>query len=156
MFSLSEMSPDPRASKKRKRLGRGESSGHGKTCGRGGKGQTARSGAPRRRHSEGGQSPLQRRVPKYGFTAIGLVKSRIAAVNLQDLGRFKDGAVVTLKALQEKGIAPKHATILRILGNGKLERSIKVEAHYFTAGATEKIQKANGSVQTLTPPTKNN
>jgi large subunit ribosomal protein L15 len=131
-----------------KRLGCGEASGHGKTSCRGGKGQTARSGSSIRHGFEGGQTPLYRRLPKRGFNNTRF-KVKVAVVNLSDLNSFKDGTDVKVDQLREQGLINGRFEVVKILGGGKLERKLKVEAHQFSASAKAQIEAKGGSVQVL-------
>ena len=135
------------ANKKRKRVGRGTGSGSGKTAGRGQKGQKSRSGYSQRAGFEGGQMPLYRRVPKRGFCNI--FAKKYAIVNVQSLNRLEEGAKVTSELLVEKGIVKKKEDGLRVLGQGKLEKKLTVQAHHFSESARAKIEQAGGSVEVL-------
>ena len=139
---LHDLRPRPGATHRRKRLGQGESSGHGKTSGRGGKGQTARSGSSIRIGFEGGQMPLIRRMPKRGFNNARFAV-RYVPVNLEALNRFDDGAVVDETALRGHGLANGGERI-KILGDGQLTRKLTVKAHAFSASARAKIEKLGG------------
>jgi large subunit ribosomal protein L15 len=142
---LGKLQP-PRGAKKRpKRVGRGPGSGHGKTSCKGSKGQKARSGAPIRPGFEGGQMPLQRRLPKRGFRNI--FKERFALVNVRDLNRFSAGAVVDTEALQKAGLVKKVYDGVKILGDGDLTIAVTVKAHKFTEAARKKIEAAAGKVE---------
>ena len=142
---LGKLQP-PRGAKKRpKRVGRGPGSGHGKTSCKGSKGQKARSGAPIRPGFEGGQMPLQRRLPKRGFRNI--FKERFALVNVKDLNRFSAGAVVDIEALQKAGLVKKIYDGVKILGDGDLQVAVTVKAHKFTEAARKKIEAAAGKVE---------
>ncbi|MEM7249133.1 MAG: 50S ribosomal protein L15 [Acidobacteriota bacterium] len=146
-MDLETLAPSPGAKKKRKRIGRGEASGQGGTAGRGHKGQKSRSGFSRRPGFEGGQMPLQRRVPKRGFTNI--FRKEVTALNVQELAkRFEAGATVGPEELREKGLLRKSAR-LKILGEGKLEGALTVKAHAFSASARSKIEAAGGSCELL-------
>lgn len=134
------------AHKRRKLLGRGSGSGHGKTSTRGSKGQTSRSGPDFYLGFEGGQSPLIRRMPKRGFTSK--FKKEYQVVNIGDLGRIKE-ASVTLNLLEEKGLIRDSHKLVKILGDGELTHALTVEAHAFSRQALEKIQKAGGEAKTL-------
>jgi len=140
---LHDLKPRPGARHRRKRLGQGESSGHGKTSGRGGKGQTARSGSSIRIGFEGGQMPLIRRIPKRGFNNARHA-TRYVPVNLEALNRFEDGARVDEAALRAVGIANGRADGIKILGGGQLNRKLTVVAHSFSASARSKIESAGG------------
>jgi large subunit ribosomal protein L15 len=143
---LHDLKPRPGAKHRRKRLGQGESSGHGKTSGRGGKGQTARSGSSIRIGFEGGQMPLIRRVPKRGFNNARHA-TRYLAVNLQSLNRFEEGARVDETALRNAGLANGKAAGIKILGEGELTRKLTVSAHAFSASARAKIEAKGGACE---------
>lgn len=131
-----------------KKFGRGRGSGHGKTCGRGGKGQSARTGYSQKRGFEGGQNPIQRRLPKRGFTNI--FRKEFSPVNVSKLAEaFEKDAVVTLDSLKDKGLVPKATKLVKILGDGEIGFALKVEVHAVSQGAREKIEGAGGSVQLL-------
>jgi large subunit ribosomal protein L15 len=140
---LHNLKPRPGAKHRRKRLGQGESSGHGKTSGRGGKGQTARSGSSVRIGFEGGQMPLIRRIPKRGFnnTRHG---TEYLPVNLDDLNQFEDGTRVDVELLRARGLANGVADGVKILGRGELTRKLTVNAHAFSAAARSKIESLGG------------
>jgi large subunit ribosomal protein L15 len=140
---LHDLKPRPGAKHRRKRLGQGESSGHGKTSGRGGKGQTARSGSSIRIGFEGGQMPLIRRMPKRGFNNARFT-IRYVAVNLVSFNRFEDGAVVDEAALRGVGLANGPVKLIKILGTGQLEKKLTVNAHAFSASARSKIESLGG------------
>ena len=134
--------------KKRKRVGRGPGSGHGKTCGRGHKGQGARAGFSAHPTFEGGQMPLVRRIPKRGFN--NKWADIVAIVNLSDLEAvFNDGDEVTLESLKEKNLAKGNFDVLKVLGDGELTKKLKVTAHRFSKSAQEKITKAGGEAVIL-------
>jgi len=147
---LHDLKPRPGAKHRRKRLGQGESSGHGKTSGRGGKGQTARSGSSIRIGFEGGQMPLIRRIPKRGFnnTRHG---TRYLPVNLEALNQFDDGARVDEQALREAGLANGRSDGIKILGDGDLTRKLTVTAHAFSASAKAKIEAKGGACELVAP-----
>lgn len=149
MHHLHDLHRPVGANKKPKRVGRGESSGHGKTAGRGGKGQTARTGKGKPGAGfEGGQMPMYRRMPKRGFT--NKFRRRAAEVNVGLLeAHFAAGAEVNLEAVQQAGLASGRAVVLRILGEGSLSHALQVTAEHVTAGAREKIQAAGGKVVAL-------
>lgn len=129
----------------RKRVGRGLGSGWGKTCGKGHKGQRSRSGSGIHPWSEGGQMPLQRRVPKRGFTNI--FKKEYELVNLDRLEeRFDDGTEVTVELLKEKSLVKKVKDGVKILGRGELTKKLHVHAHLFTKTAEEKIKAVGGEI----------
>src|SRR6059036_448453 len=145
---LHDLKPRPGARHRRKRLGSGESSGHGKTSGRGGKGQTARSGSSIRIGFEGGQMPLIRRIPKRGFnnTRHG---TRFLPVNLEALNRFEDGARVDETVLRDAGLANGRGDGIKILGDGDLTRKLTVSAHAFSASAKSKIEAKGGTCELI-------
>jgi large subunit ribosomal protein L15 len=149
MLGLHNLKPAKGAVKNKKRVGRGPGSGHGKTAGRGHKGQKSRSGYSSRPGFEGGQMPLQRRLPKRGFTNI--FKKEWVEVNLATLEkRFDADAEITPEALVEAGVCSKRAVAdtagVVVLGHGDLSKAFKVSAHRVTKGAREKIEKAGGTV----------
>ena len=129
------------------RKGRGLGSGNGKTAGSGHKGQNSRSGGGVRLGFEGGQMPLWRRLPKRGFKNVNHVK--FAVVNLSELNRYENGAVVTPTQLVEDGLVKKEYDGVKILGNGKLEKSLTVQAHAFSKAAEEAIVAAGGKAEVL-------
>ena len=135
----------PKGQRKNKRLGRGVGSGHGKTAGKGTKGQKARAGGGVRLGFEGGQMPLFRRVARRGFSNYPF-KVVYQVVNVGDLNRFADGDTVTPQTLKAKGLARKRATPVKILGGGELARRVRVEGARVSASAAEKIAKAGGTV----------
>lgn len=143
---LHDLKPRPGAKHRRKRLGQGESSGHGKTSGRGGKGQTARSGSSIRIGFEGGQMPLIRRIPKRGFNNARHT-TRYLPVNLESLNRFEDGARVDAEALRSVGLANGRSDGIKILGNGELTRKLTVSANAFSASAKSKIEAKGGTCE---------
>lgn len=145
MSLLSELAPNKGATHKKKRVGRGDGSGWGGTAGKGHKGQKARSGGAIRWGFEGGQMPIQRRLPKFGFKNTQF-KNNYVIINLQQLNAF-DGDV-TPESLVEKGFMKKTEK-LKVLGNGKLEKSLTVKAHKFSESAKTEIEKAGGKAETL-------
>src|SRR5512138_3530031 len=145
---LHDLKPNAGAKHRRKRLGQGESSGHGKTSGRGGKGQTARSGSSIRPGFEGGQMPLIRRIPKRGFNNIRFAV-RYLPVNLETLNRFEDGVRVDEAALRAAGLANGSIKRIKILGDGEITRKLTVVAHAFSATARAKIEKAGGVCEVI-------
>ncbi len=145
-FQIQDLKPAPGSTQKRKRVGRGRSSGHGKTCGRGTKGEKARSKI--RPGFEGGQMPLQRRLPKLkGFTPRN--KREFQLVNVEKLNIFAEGEHVTPEVLQARGLVKDMYKDIKILGSGELERKLTVKAHAFTAGAVTKIEARGGSVEVV-------
>jgi large subunit ribosomal protein L15 len=145
MMRLHNLRPRPGSRHRVKRLGCGESSGHGKTSGKGHKGQKARSGGSIRLGFEGGQMPLIRRLPKRGFNNAAFHK-HYAIVNLEDLNEFKAGTVVNEQLLRESSLVRGHFVGIKILGDGELKHGLKVEADKVSAGAREKIEKAGGTI----------
>ena len=143
---LHDLKPRPGAKHRRKRLGQGESSGHGKTSGRGGKGQTARSGSSIRIGFEGGQMPFIRRIPKRGFNNARHTVEYIP-VNLESLNVFDDGARVDLDVLRLAGFANGTLKRVKILGVGELKKKLTVSAHGFSATAKQKIEAAGGTCE---------
>ncbi|EEG32150.1 ribosomal protein L15 [[Clostridium] methylpentosum DSM 5476] len=144
-MKLHELSPAFGSKKAAKRVGRGAGSGTGKTAGKGHKGQNARSGGGVRPGFEGGQMPLQRRVPKRGF--VNIFRTNYATVNVSDLNKFEDGATVDAQALKEAGLIKKTLDGVKVLGNGELEKKLNVTAAKFSAAAKEKIEKAGGKAE---------
>jgi large subunit ribosomal protein L15 len=145
MMRLHNLRPRPGSRHRVKRLGCGESSGHGKTSGKGHKGQKARSGGSIRLGFEGGQMPLIRRLPKRGFNNAAFHK-HYAIVNLDDLNAFKAGTAVNEQLLRESKLIRGHFTGIKILGDGELKHGLKVEADKVSATAREKIEKAGGAI----------
>jgi large subunit ribosomal protein L15 len=145
MLRLHNLRPRPGSRHRVKRLGCGESSGHGKTSGKGHKGQKARSGGSIRLGFEGGQMPLIRRLPKRGFNNAAFHK-RYAIVNLDDLNAFKPGTVINEQLLRESKLIRGHFAGIKILGDGELKHGLKVEVDKISAGAREKIEKAGGTI----------
>lgn len=145
---LHDLKPRPGAKHRRKRLGQGESSGHGKTSGRGGKGQTARSGSSIRIGFEGGQMPLIRRIPKRGFNNARHTTTYIP-VNLDSLNVFEDGAKVDELALKTAGLAKGPGAGVKILGGGELSKKLTVTASAFSASAKSKIEAKGGTCEVV-------
>jgi len=146
-MKLHELKPAEGSRQVRNRVGRGTSSGNGKTAGRGQKGQKARSGGGVRLGFEGGQTPLFRRLPKRGFTNIN--RKEYAVVNVELLNRFEDGAEVTPVALIEAGIVKNEKAGIKVLGNGTLNKKLTVKAHKFSASAKEAIENAGGTTEVI-------
>ncbi len=144
-MKIHELSPVPGSVKDVKRIGRGHGSGNGKTAGKGHKGQKARAGHGMRPGFEGGQMPLQRRLPKRGFNNI--FAKELAVVNIASLNAFENGDVVDAAALKAKGIVKKELDGIKILGNGKLEKKLTVKVAAVSASAKEKIEAAGGAVE---------
>jgi large subunit ribosomal protein L15 len=148
VMDLSNLSPAIGSTKNRKRLGRGAGSGTGKTAGKGHKGQNARSGGGVKPGFEGGQMPLQRRLPKRGFTPLD--KKVYVLVNLRDLQNlFEAGSVVDLEALGKAGLITKLKDGIKILADGDLDKALTVKAHKFSKAAQQKIEAAGGKAEVL-------
>lgn len=145
-MKLHELSPAPGSAKKSYRKGRGAGSGNGKTAGKGHKGQLARSGSPRPGF-EGGQMPLQRRIPKRGFNNI--FATVYATVNVQDLNKFEDGAVVDANSLVENGLLKKTLDGVKILGKGELTKKLTVNVTAYSESAKQKIEQAGGKAEVI-------
>lgn len=145
-MDLSNLSPAPGSKHSDYRRGRGHASGNGKTAGKGHKGQKARSGSPRIGF-EGGQMPLYRRLPKRGFTNRNT--KDIVSINVEELNRFEDGAVVTVEALLEAGIINHVGDGVKVLGNGELTKKLDVKVNKFSASAIEKIQALGGTAEVI-------
>ena len=145
---LHNLSPMEGSRAKSVRVGRGTGSGIGKTSGKGQKGQNARSGGGVRQGFEGGQLPLFRRLPKRGFSNA-MFKVRYAVINLSDLNKFEDGAVITPELLSEMGLVKKQLDGIKVLGNGKLEKKLVVKAHKFSDVAKEQIEKLGGKAEVI-------
>lgn len=148
MIRLEELHGDKGARQGRKRRGRGESSGLGKTAGRGSKGAGARSGGVKGKGFEGGQTTLSRRLPKRGFSRQPW-RVPTTIINLTQLNRFDDGATVDFDALVQAGMVGSKARRVKILGQGDLEKKLTVQASAFSTGAREKIEKAGGSCEVV-------
>ena len=147
-MKLHELRPSEGAFKASKRVGRGTGSGLGKTSGKGHKGQNARSGGGVRPGFEGGQLPLFRRLPKRGFSNA-MFKVEYATINVSDLEKFEDGAVVTPELLKEMGILKKQLAGVKVLGNGELTKKLTVKAHKFSGSADEKIEAIGGKAEVI-------
>ena len=145
MIRLHNMQTRPGSKHRVKRLGCGESSGHGKTSGKGHKGQKARSGGSLRLGFEGGQMPLIRRLPKRGFNNAAFHKN-YSIVNLTDLSSFKEGTVVNEQLLRESKVIRGQGAGLKILGDGEIKHALTIEADKISASAREKIEKAGGTI----------
>lgn len=146
-MDLSNLKPAIGSTKTRKRIGRGPGSGTGKTAGKGHKGQNARSGGGVKPGFEGGQMPMQRRLPKRGFAPMS--KKVYALVNLRDLDLFEAGTVVDVAALGEAGLVGRIGDGVKILGDGELSKALTVKAHKFSKSAAEKITAAGGSIEEI-------
>ena len=147
-MKLHELSPAPGSNKKAFRKGRGPASGNGKTAGRGHKGQWSRSGGGVRPGFEGGQMPLQRRLPKRGFNN-SVFATVYATINVSDLNRFEDGAVVDEKAVLESGLLKKTLDGIKVLGNGDLTKKLTVNLKAYSKSAKEKIEQAGGKAEVI-------
>lgn len=146
-MNLHELSPALGSKRDVKRIGRGHGSGQGKTAGKGHKGQKARSGGGVRPGFEGGQMPLQRRIPKRGFNNI--FAKKIVAVNVGSLNVFEDGANVDAQALIDAGIIKKEHDGIKILSNGKLTKKLNVKASAFSESAKQKIEEVGGKAEVI-------
>ena len=146
-MKLFELQPGVGSNKDTKRKGRGHGSGNGKTAGRGHKGQNARSGGGVRIGFEGGQMPIYRRLPKRGFNNVFALK--YAEINVSDLNKFEDGAVVDAASLKESGIIKKSLDGIKVLGNGEVSKKVIVKAAKFTEAAKEKIVAAGGKYEVM-------
>lgn len=146
-MKLHELSPSYGANKAPKRIGRGPASGQGKTAGKGHKGQKARSGGGVRIGFEGGQMPLQRRIPKRGFNNIFATK--YAIVNVADLDKFENGSVVDAEALKAAGLVKKTLDGIKVLGQGEISKNLTVKAAAFSASAKAKIEAAGGKAEVM-------
>ncbi|MGI6574344.1 MAG: 50S ribosomal protein L15 [bacterium] len=146
-MKLHELKPQPGEKSAKKRVGRGIGSGLGKTSGRGHKGQKSRSGGSVRPGFEGGQKPLQLRLPKRGFKNI--FRKEYGQVNVQELNRFQTDTIVTPEVLVETGLIKKNLDGVKILGHGELEKSLVVRAHSFSKSAVEKITAAGGRAEVI-------
>ena len=146
-MKLQELSPAPGSTHADKRIGRGHGSGQGKTAGKGHKGQKARSGRGMRIGFEGGQMPLQRRVPKRGF--VNIFATTYANVNVAALNVFEDGAEVDLDALKKAGLVKKAYDGVKVLGDGELTKKITVKAAAYSKAAKEKIEAAGGKAEVI-------
>lgn len=146
-MKIHELSPAPGSNQESYRKGRGAGSGNGKTAGKGHKGQKARSGGGVRPGFEGGQMPLQRRIPKRGF--VNIFATHYTAINLSALDKFESGAVVDAAALKEAGIIKKELDGVKILGQGELTKALTVKAAKFSESAKQKIEAAGGKAEVI-------
>jgi len=146
-MDLSNLKPAIGSTKNRKRIGRGKGSGTGKTAGKGHKGQKARSGGSIKAGFEGGQMPLQRRLPKRGFTPLN--KKVYALVNLGDLANFEGGSVVDAEALTSVGLIGNICDGIKVLGDGEISAALTVKAHKFSKSAVAKIEAAGGKAEVI-------
>ena len=145
MLDLSNLSPNPGSRKPRKRVGRGQGSGRGKTATRGHKGYKARSGSSIKPGFEGGQMPLQRRIPKRGFNNI--FRKEFGIVNVQDLESFEAGTKIDRAALVEAGLVAKKFQLVKVLGNGDLTKALTVTVDKLSESARKKIEAAGGTIE---------
>ena len=147
-MKLHELAPAAGSNRASKRVGRGPASGQGKTAGKGHKGETARAGSGPRPGFEGGQMPLQRRIPKRGFNNI--FAKEIAIVNVSAIAdKFEDGAVVDIEALKNAGLIKDELDGVKVLGNGDIAKKLTIKANAFSAGAKAKIEAAGGTAEVL-------
>lgn len=146
-MNLHDLTPARGAKKRRKRIGRGPGSGHGKTATKGHKGLLARSGGAKRAGFEGGQMPLIRKVPKFGFA--NPFRTEYAIVNVKSLEAWTGSETITPQALVDAGLVKKKTLPIKVLGNGELKRSLVVQAHKFSKSAESKIQAAGGRVEVI-------
>ena len=146
-MKLNQLTATPGATKERKRIGRGYGAGTGKTAGKGHTGQKARAGHGQRPGFEGGQMPMQRRLPKRGFNNI--FAKEIVSINVGSLNKFEDGASVDAAALVEAGIIKKTCDGVKILSNGELKKKLTVKANAFSQAAKEKIEAAGGKAEVI-------
>ena len=147
-MKLHELERNIGATHAKKRVGRGSGSGLGKTSGRGQKGQKARSGGGVNPVFEGGQLPLYRRIPKRGFKNA-MFKTTYAVINVEELNAFEDGTVVSPALLKEAGIIKNQLDGVKVLGNGKLEKKLTIQANKFSASALEKIKEAGSKAEVI-------
>ena len=147
-MKLHELSPAPGSTKARFRKGRGDGSGSGTTAGKGHKGQKSRAGKGVSIGFEGGQMPLQRRLPKRGFNNK-IFATTYATINVSDLNRFEDGAVVDTKAIMDSGLVRKNLDGIKILGNGELSKKVTVKVNAYSESAKDKIEKAGGKAEVI-------
>lgn len=146
-MKIGELSPKKGSKKRPKRIGRGPGSGHGKTSGKGHKGQLARSGGGKGPEFEGGQMPFVRRVPKRGF--VNIFKKDYSIINVRDLEGFDSKEVITPELLKERGVLKKSAELLKVLGEGDTNVPLTIKAHKFSKAALQKIQAAGGKAEVL-------
>jgi len=146
-MKINQLSPPQGAIKKRKRVGRGPGSGHGKTSCRGHKGANSRSGGGVPPGYEGGQMPLKRRLPKRGF--YNIFRKRVATINIKDLTRFEKGSVVDTQALINSGMVKKSSSEIKLLGEGAIAHPLTLKVHSYSKVAKEKIEAAGGKVEVV-------
>lgn len=147
-MNIHELKPDPGSRKRKKRVGRGPGSGHGKTSCKGHKGQKSRSGGTKGPGFEGGQMPLQRRLPKRGFSNQPF-KKEYAIVNIEKLNSLEDVESVTPEVLLERGVISRLKDGLKVLGKGELNKAMTVKAHAFSESALKKIEAAGGKAEVI-------
>lgn len=147
-MKLHELQANQGAKQAKKRVGRGPGSGLGKTSGKGHKGQNARSGGGVRPVFEGGQLPLYRRLPKRGFSNA-MFKTRYAVINVEDLNRFDEGTTVTPALLKEVGLVKQQLNGIKVLGSGKLEKKLTIQAHKFSKSAIDKINESGSKAEVI-------
>jgi large subunit ribosomal protein L15 len=148
MMELHQLKPAKGATHKRKRVGRGPGSGHGKTACRGHKGEGSRAGTRQKRGFEGGQMPMHRRIPKRGFNN-SIFRKEYAAINVGQLAGFKSGTIITPEELIRQGLVKRAVDGIKILSDGDLKIALVVRAHKFSAAAAKKIKAAGGSVEVI-------
>ena len=146
-MKLHDLKPAPGAKKRRKRIGRGPGSGHGKTATKGHKGLLARSGGGKRPGFEGGQMPLIRRLPKFGFT--NPFRTEYTVVNVRSFESWSGGDTVSPQAMVDAGLVKRKALPIKILGTGSLKRALVIQTHKFSKSAEEKIRAAGGRVEVI-------
>jgi large subunit ribosomal protein L15 len=146
-MKLNDLKPPEDSRKKRKRVGRGDGSGHGGTSCRGSKGQNARSGGGVRPGFEGGQMPLSRRLPKRGF--YNRFKKDIIAVNLEQLGKFQEGSIIDADVLLNSGLIKRKGDGVKILGKGDIDYPLTLRVNNISRGAREKIEASGGSIEVI-------
>ena len=148
-MKLNDLKPAKKSNRPRKRVGRGNASGWGKTCGRGHKGQKSRSGGSIPDWFEGGQMPLVRRLPKRGPSKTAHKHITYDVVNVETLNRFENGRTITLEVLREARIINGKNARVKILGTGNLEKQLTVHSHKFSKSAIEKIESAGGKIEVM-------
>ena len=146
-MNLENLGPAEGSRKRKKIIGRGHGSGHGKTSGKGHKGQNARSGGGVKAGFEGGQMPLQRRIPKRGFNNI--FADKVIAINVEKLELFGEDSVIGAHELESVGLVKRNFDKIKIIGNGKLTKKLTVKAHMFSKTAAEKIEAAGGKAEVI-------
>ena len=146
-MKLNELKPNEGSRRNRKRVGRGTSSGYGKTAGRGQKGQLARTGGKTRLGFEGGQMPLFRRMPKRGFNNVN--RKEYAIINLEDLNGFKDGSEVTIDSLKSAGLVKKELDGVKLLANGELKAKLTIKVNKVSEDAKKAVEAAGGTVELI-------